>query len=1131
MATCRRGITIVTAGLFLSPFGSAYRPGAADAQDRSPAVQSVDRTESQEPKARLRLVVQLGHSLVVQSVAFSPDGRYVLTGGDDTRLWDVATGAELRKFEHYDRIVSVAFSPDGRHIFAGSDDGTARLWDVATGARIRKFGHAQSDGHEGVFRLLNDAILSPDGCKVVTVIDGTAQLWEVTTGKEIRKFEGIVSSFAFSPDGRQVLTGGENTARLWDVATGAQVRKFEWLASNAPVAFSPDGQQVVSGSFDGTARVWDITTGAQIRKFEGHSERVWSVAFSPDGRHVLTGSGDHTARLWDVVTGAQTRRFEGYSHPVEIVAFSPDGWPVLTGNDDDTAWLWHPATGAKIRRFKGHICSWSDGQHVLTESENGTSRLWDVATGTEIREFKGHPCVAADRSQVLTRSNDGTGRLWDVATGAEIGEFEWGRMDFWSVALSHDGRHVLTGNDARDPLSFFRNNDGTARLWDVATRAEIRRFVGHSDDVCSVAFSPGGRHVLTGSDDRTARLWDAATGAEIRKFDGHYAGVWPVTFSPDGRHALATSSDHTARLWRVETGRELCALVMFRDGSWAVVDPQRRFDASNGGDVNGLHWVVGNEPIELAQLKERYHEPGLLAKLMGFNKEPLRDVTAFDAPVLYPDVKLAAPTKDSGRLGINLTNRGGGIGRVVVKVNGKEIAADARGPGHDPDAEQLSLQVELPSDHRLLVPGEENVIEVQAVNAEGYLRSRGLKVLYKAPPSVQIERPRLWAVVAGVSDYLGDAIDLRFAAKDAADYAAAPRLAATRLFGPENVLIAELTTSGPRNRRPTRATIVRALDIIGERSTSSDILVVYLAGHGVNYGGQDGDFYFLGSEARTADLSDPAVRRSVALSSAKLTELINQIPANKQVMILDTCASGKLIEKLTEKRHVPGSQIRALERLKDRTGMHVLAGCATDAVSYEATRYAQGVLTYSLLLGMRGAALKEDQFVDVSTLFSFAADRVPELARDVGGIQRPVIATPKGGTSFDIGQLSGEDRAAIPLQLTRPLVLRTIFQEEESFDDVLALAKRLDELFRDTSARGHDANFVFVDARELPDSYRLRGRYRIDDGNVEVEARLFQQREAAAEFSIRGKQDNIDDLASKILQEVQKHLKGHPVEP
>src|SRR5205823_7095414 len=133
-----------------------------------------------------------------------------------------------------------------------------------------------------------------------------------------------------------------------------------------------------------------------------------------------------------------------------------------------------------------------------------------------------------------------------------------------------------------------------------------------------------------------------------------------------------------------------------------------------------------------------------------------------------------------------------------------------------------------------------------------------------------------------------------------------------------------------------------------------------------------------------------------AVTSTELTEWIKQIPALKQVMILDTCAAGAAAKKLTEQRNVTGDQIRAIERLRDRTGFHVLMGCAADKVSYEATQYAQGLLTYSLLESMKGAALRDDEFVDISKLFQYAADRVPQLAQHIGGIQKPMIFAPRG---------------------------------------------------------------------------------------------------------------------------------------
>ena len=428
-----------------------------------------------------------------------------------------------------------------------------------------------------------------------------------------------------------------------------------------------------------------------------------------------------------------------------------------------------------------------------------------------------------------------------------------------------------------------------------------------------------------------------------------------MAFSPDGKLVLTGSADQTTRLWdSAHRTRIVSSWSASTTAIWAVVDPAGRYDASNGGDIEGLHWVVGNEPIALKQLKERYYDPGLLAKVMGFNKEPLRDVEAFTAPKLYPDVAVVQADPKTPRLKVTLTNRGGGIGRVVVLVNGKESTADARPRGTDADAAKLDLQLDLSSDPRL-VPGQQNRVEVVAYNAEGYLSSRGLVKMIDAPGEAVTDAPTLHAVIVGISDYSGESLKLRYAAKDAEDFAAALSLGADRLFGVEHVHLSLLTTSQTAaDHRPTRANLLRELTAL-KSAKAGDILVIYLAGHGVTHGGQDGDWYYLTADARNADLADPEVRKQVSLSSAELTDLLKASPAQKQVLILDTCNSGRVIEKLTDKRAVPGSQVRALERVKDRTGIHVLAGCAADAVSYEASRYGQGVLTYSLLLAMRGA--------------------------------------------------------------------------------------------------------------------------------------------------------------------------------
>ncbi|MBI4615360.1 MAG: DUF4062 domain-containing protein, partial [Planctomycetes bacterium] len=302
----------------------------------------------------LRLVLR-GHESGVTSAAFSADGSRVVSASDDStvRIWDAATGAELRVLRGHENLVnSAAFSPHGSRVVSTSSDKTVRMWDAATGAELRVL-----RGHE---KEVRSATFGPDGSRVVSASwDKTVRIWDAATGAELRvlrRHEEGVKSAAFSPDGsRVVLASDDETVRIWDAATGAELRVLrghEHRVTSA--AFSPDGSRVLSASDDETVRIWDAATGAELRVLPGHENWVKSAAFSPDGARVVSASWDKTVRIWDAATGAELRVLPGQQNPVMRAAFSPDGSRVVSASEDKTVRIWDAATGAELRVLRGH---------------------------------------------------------------------------------------------------------------------------------------------------------------------------------------------------------------------------------------------------------------------------------------------------------------------------------------------------------------------------------------------------------------------------------------------------------------------------------------------------------------------------------------------------------------------------------------------------------------------------------------------------------------------------------------------------------------------------------------------------------------------------------------------------------
>lgn len=915
-----------------------------------------------------------------------------------------------------------------------------------------------------------------------------------------------------------------------------------------------DGSLIAASSTAGTAHVWTsdakevahrgVVTNElrpisveHVPKELAMAISVHSVTFSPSEPLLAVACG-RMIKTWDLRTGGLRWSLSEPGFYATHLTFSPDGSALLAADGMNLQLcLVDPATGQVSRVWRAGVASnrilpapWAgfqtemalafrgefspDGKTISSVGGMTGNAPWDRITARPLA-IDSSPsqavpyCVGHGNAYFVTRRGALAVELSRAVGGSQY------------AGIPH-----LVAQTAGKPEPVTAEATRPGDSW-PPPGIDPREYLFHPDRghigaaTCAL-ISPDGQVVFTGGRDNRVIMWNVPTRQPVRSFLGHSGAVRTIEFVPGTQLLVTGGHDGTVRVWQVETGRELGCLTVFADGTWAFSNPEGRYDASNGGDVEGLEWVVGNEPIALKQLKERYYEPGLLAKIMGSSREPLRKVEAFRDVKLFPELSIAEIMPADERLTLNLINRGGGIGRVQIFVNGKEFLADARGPKPDSLAKTATLTVDMSGAH--LISGEPNRVEVVTWNAEGYLCSRGLVREFTGPVKAT-EPPQLYAVVAGVSQYDNPALNLRFAAKDAEDFATALTLGSQRLFGAKKVHLTRLiTTDQLQTLKPTKDNFQKVFADL-RQAEPGDVLVVYLAGHGVALQ-QGNDLYcYLTADARSLDpqtLNDPAVREATTVSSEELAEWIKKIPALKQVMILDTCAAGAAAVRLTEKRDVSGDQIRAIERLKDRTGFHVLMGCAADRVSYEASRYAQGLLTYSLLQGMRGAALREEQFVDVSRLFQYAADRVPELARNIGGVQRPVVAAPRG-TSFDVGRLATEDRARVPLALVKPLVLKPALLNRDEDEDNLQLTALLRQRLTEASqpaGRGSEPAIVYVPEDDFPGAVRPTGTYTIQGDNVAIRLTLKRDGAVLARLQVEGNKGDLPALAQNMARAV-----------
>lgn len=519
-----------------------------------------------------RVVDRVKVPTIPQAATFDAASQGLILGGVDGVLWSHRIGAPQEPWPasraHSGWIEQLALLDNGRTLLYSANNGLPQRHDRATNS--------------------------------FTPAQHSLRLHDLEKGEPLREFvahDSPISALAYSPDGQLIASGGADChVHLWEAATGRELRVLRGHTQDVRcLAFSRDGTLLASGSTDRTARLWDVASGTELRILRGHAGGVHSLAFDRTGGRLATGDGvgeqspespfpDWSIRIWDVRTGSSLGTLAGgHRGDVETLSFSPDGALLLSAGADDAVLIWDIAT-RQPRQGWGGPSPATQPRREKSQTPGAVAAFLPGGQG------------------VLAGFSDGHIELRETQHQAVLRAFAGHRSAITALAVSPDGRRLISGAGVHDRLSGFTPfapSDDTLRVWDVDTGVERLRLPTLSGGIRALALSPDGRRAAIAGQDLVLRVVALEDGYERARYEPLATREKVQAVAPEGPLLITRVGDQKAsyfltdlaRNTRREIGRSEGRIFLSDDVATLAPDGSRLLFQTRGAEGTTTAWL------------------------------------------------------------------------------------------------------------------------------------------------------------------------------------------------------------------------------------------------------------------------------------------------------------------------------------------------------------------------------------------------------------------------------------------------------------------------------------------------------------------------------------------------------------